>query len=158
MTRMSYGSLVLVLALLFVASTAEAQRRARAAGAGPRYGGHVGYNFDVEDALLGAQLSWPVTPRIDLYPSLDYYLVDPGSLWSLNLDLKFRPPTRQGLLYIGGGLNYSRRSAFGNSTSDTGLNLVLGYERRLRTAPYIEAKLILGDGSSFQIVGGLAVH
>jgi hypothetical protein len=156
--RTSVGWLLLVLAFLLVAATAEAQRRGRSAAPGPRYGGHVGYNFDVEDVLLGAQVSWPVTPRIDLYPSLDYYLVDPGSLWSLNLDVKFRPPSRQALLYFGAGLNYSRRSVSGNGASDTGLNLLLGYERRLRTAPYLEAKIILGDGSSFQIVGGLSFH
>ncbi|MGH7701360.1 MAG: hypothetical protein ACREMJ_12685 [Gemmatimonadales bacterium] len=152
---------MVVLVLVMLAAPVEAQRRARgrpaAAPLAPRWGGHLGYNFDVEDLLVGAQVSWPITPRVELYPSFDYYFVDPGSLWSLNADLKFRPPTRYGALYVGGGLNYSRRSVSGVSGSDTGLNLLAGLEgRRTRTAPYVEAKFILGDGSSFQIVGGFS--
>jgi len=45
------------------------------------YGAHVGYNFDGDDLLLGAQLSWPLTPDLALYPTFDYYFVSGGSLW-----------------------------------------------------------------------------
>ncbi|HXF94908.1 MAG TPA: hypothetical protein VNI61_02280 [Gemmatimonadales bacterium] len=158
----SFRLLVLLVALLLVAAPAEAQRRGRARAAAaaayaPRFGPHLGYNVDVEELLLGAQLSWPITPRVELYPSFDYYFVDPGSLWSLNADLKLRPPTRYGALYLGAGLNYSRRSVSGASPSETGLNLLVGLEgRRTRTAPYVEAKFIVGDESSFQIVGGFS--
>src|SRR5881227_403734 len=38
--------------------------------------------------LLGAQLSWPLTPDLALYPTFDYYFVSAGSLWALNFDLK----------------------------------------------------------------------
>jgi hypothetical protein len=153
----------LVLLLLALAtSTADAQRRARraaAASAGLRWGPHIGYNFDVEELLIGAQVSWGLTPQLDLYPTFDYYFVDPGSLWALNFDVKYRPPTRYRAWYVGGGLNYSRRSVSGNSASDTNLNLLTGLEgRRGRTRPYAEARFILGDGSSFQIVGGFSVR
>jgi len=150
------------LALLLVAlaaSPADAQRRARrraAATARPSYGPHLGYNFDVDDLLIGGQLSWPMTPQLDLYPTFDYYFVSGGSLWALNFDVKYRPPTRYGAWYVGGGLNWSHASSGGNGTSDTGLNLLTGLEgRRGRSRPYVEAKIILGSGSSFQIVGGL---
>jgi hypothetical protein len=138
--------LVPVLALLsLAASRMDAQR----------IGAHLGYNFDVEEVLLGAQGTWPITPVVALYPSFDYYFVDPGSLWSLNVDVKFRPPSRSGALYVGGGFNYSRASFAGNSASDNGFNLLVGLEgRRTRSTPYVEAKIILGDGNSFQIVGG----
>lgn len=159
---MKSWSLRVILVLLLVvltASTADAQRRARRRAivtAGPTYGAHLGYNFDVDELLVGAQLTYPITPDIALYPTFDYYFVSDGSLWSLNLDLKYRPPTRYGAWYVGGGLNYSRSSANGNSTSDTGLNLLTGLEsRRGRTRPYVEAKFILSDESSFQLVGGL---
>ena len=147
----------LVLLLLAVtASTAEAQRRMRRAAAttaGPSYGPHLGYNFDAEDFLLGAQLSWPITPQVDLYPTFDYYFVDAGSLWALNLDLKYRPPTRYGAWYVGGGLNILKATG----GSDTNLNLLTGLEgRRGRTRPYVEAKFILGNGSAFQLVGGFS--
>jgi len=155
--------LVVLLLLALTVSTADAQRRARrraiATSSGPTYGAHLGYNFDVDDLLLGAQLAWPITPSLALYPTFDYYFVSPGALWALNLDLKFRPPTRYGAWYVGGGLNYSHASLNGNGAGDTGLNLLTGLEgRRGRTRPYVEGKLILASGSSFQLVGGVSWH
>lgn len=159
MRTLSVRLFVVLLVLSLVATTADAQRRVRRGRAvpvtpGPRFGGHAGYNFDVEELVIGAQLTWPITPRAALYPSFDYYFVDPGSLWSLNLDLKLFPPTRYGAWYVGGGLNYTS-----NGASDTGLNLLTGLEgRRSRTAPYVEAKFILSDESSFQIVAGFSLR
>jgi hypothetical protein len=153
--RVTLVALLLVLAT----STADAQRRTRrravATASGPRYGPHIGYNFDVKELLLGAQLSWPMTPQLDLYPTFDYYFVSPGSLWALNFDLKYRPPTRYGAWYVGGGLNLLHATG----GSDTNLNLLTGLEgRRGRTRPYVEARFILGNGSSFQLVGGFNVR
>jgi hypothetical protein len=152
-------SVLLVLALL--ASPADAQRRTRrraiATQSGPTFGAHVGYNFDVENLLLGAQVSYPITPDIAIYPTFDYYFVDVGTLWALNFDLKYRPPTRYGAWYVGGGLNYSHFSSGGSGSGDTNLNLLTGLEgRRGRTRPYVEAKFILGGGSSFQLLGGFS--
>lgn len=155
--------MVLVLAVVLCASPADAQRRTRraraaAAAPAPSFGGHLGYNFDYNDLLLGAHLWWPISPRAELYPSLDYYFIDPGSIWSLNADIKIRPPSRSGVFYLGGGINFSRFSN-GTSASDTGLNLIGGLEgRRTRTHPYVEARFILGDQSSFQIVGGFSMR
>ena len=150
----------IVLLLAVITSGAEAQRRYRrvsAATPGPRYGAHLGYNFDAKKALLGAQLSWPIVPALDLYPSFDYYFVSSGSLWALNFDAKYRPPTNYHAWYLGGGLNYTHASSGGVSGSSTNLNLLTGLEgRRGRTRPYVEAKLILGDGSAFQLVGGIS--
>jgi hypothetical protein len=148
-----------VLLLVLVASTADAQRRRRsvATTSGPRYGPHIGYNFDTDDLLLGAQLSWPISPQFDLYPSFDYYFVSGGSLWALNFDAKYRPPTASGAWYIGGGLNYMHASSGGFSASDTNLNLLTGLEgRRGRTRPFAEARFILGSGGTFQIAGGFS--
>jgi hypothetical protein len=149
---------LVLLLLVLVASTADAQRRARrraVASSRPSYGAHIGYNFDADAVLLGAQLSWPMTPQLDLYPSFDYYFQSPGSLWALNFDLKYRPPTRYGAWYLGGGLNFLG----GSGGSDTNLNLLTGLEgRRGRTRPYVEAKFIVGNGSAFQIVGGFSVR
>ena len=153
--------LVAGMLLAALATAAEGQRRTRARPvatvAAPHFGGHVGYNFDVNEILLGAQLSYPISPRFDLYPSFDFYFVDNGSLWALNFDVKYRPRTRSGAFYVGGGINYSRISNGGNSGSDTNLNAFAGLEgRRRRVWPYAEARLILGDGSSFQLAGGLS--
>ena len=146
---------LVVLLLAAAASTADAQRRRSvAATPGPRYGPHLGYNFDAKALVLGAQVSWPISPRVDLYPTFDYYFIDPGSLWALNFDLKYRPPTRYGVWYVGGGLNLLH-----DGGSDTNLNLLTGLEgRRGRSRPYVEAKFILGNGSSFQLVGGFSLR
>jgi hypothetical protein len=159
--RTSSRILLVLLVLVLAASSADAQRRRRPAAVGvsttPRFGPHAGYNFDAEALVIGAQLSWPITPAIELYPTFDYYFVDAGSLFALNFDVKYRPPTRSGAWYLGGGLNYSRFSSGGNSAGDTNLNLLTGLEgRRGRTRPYVEAKFILGDGSAFQLVGGFS--
>jgi len=153
-------TLLVVLLLAVITSGAEAQRRYRrvsAATPGPTYGAHVGYNFDASKALIGAQLSWPIVPALELYPTFDYYFVSGGSLWALNFDVKYRPPTTYQAWYVGGGLNYSHASSGGVSNSTTNLNLLTGLEgRRGRTRPYVEAKLIVGNGSAFQLVGGLS--
>jgi len=152
-------TLLVVLVLAVITSGAEAQRRYRRVSAGtpgPTYGAHVGYNFDVSKALLGAQLSWPIVPALDLYPSFDFYFGS-GSLWALNFDVKYRPPTTYRAWYVGGGLNYTHTSSGGVSNSTTNLNLLTGLEaRRGPTRPYVEAKLIVGNGSAFQLVGGLS--
>jgi hypothetical protein len=155
--------LVVLSALSAVGTVGSAQRRARAAAAAverPSFGAHLGYNFDADDALLGAQLTYPVTPRLALYPTFDYYFESNVTLWALNADIKFHPPTRRGYFYFGGGLNILHGSAGGFSNTDTNLNLLGGLEgRRWRsTVPYVEAKLIVGNGSAFQIVGGLSWH
>jgi hypothetical protein len=145
----------------------EAQRRpaarpaARAAASyRPRVGAHLGYNFDVAagSALLGAQAAFPIAPGFDLYPSFDFYFVDAGSVWALNLDARYRPRSRFAVAYLGGGLDYIRVSSGGLSSSDTNLNLLGGLEanRARQMAPYVEARFILGNGSAFQIAGGVS--
>src|SRR5690348_8130247 len=85
--------------LLASAPPLAAQRRARRVGdptPGPSVGAHLGYSFDVDEPLLGAQATIPFTPHLGFYPSFDYYFVSNASLWALNLDLKIRPPSRYG--------------------------------------------------------------
>jgi hypothetical protein len=150
--------LIVLTLLVVVASTADAQRRSRRRGgaavnSGPTYGAHIGYNFDADAALLGAQLTWPITNDVAFYPTFDYYFVDNNTLWALNFDLKWRPPTRRGIWYVVGGLNWLH----GDGGSDTGLNLATGLEdRRGKTRPYVEGRFILGNESVFQLVGGLS--
>ncbi|HEV8381233.1 MAG TPA: hypothetical protein VGQ29_06605 [Gemmatimonadales bacterium] len=124
----------------------------RAAAQRSHFGVHGGYNIDSDDWLIGAQVHLPLTRSIELYPSFDYYFVDPGSLVGLNADLQFRTPGAP--LYFGGGLNILRAS--GNS--DTGFDLFGGLETRYgRTHPYVEARGLFHDTSSLQLVFGLNV-
>ncbi len=124
----------------------------RAAAQRSHFGVHGGYNIDSDNWLIGAQVHLPLTRSIELYPSFDYYFVDPGSLVGLNADLQFRTPGAP--LYFGGGLNILR--AGGNS--DTGFDLFGGLERRYgRTHPYVEARGLFHNNSSLQLVFGLNV-
>ncbi|MGH7539302.1 MAG: hypothetical protein ACREMF_11760 [Gemmatimonadales bacterium] len=142
---------------MVLAGALQAQRRSYVPLEPARVGPHLGYHFDVDGLVLGVQATLPITQRVELYPSFDYYFVDPGSLWALNADVKFRPPTQAGALYVGGGLNYLHASVAGVSNSDVNLNLLGGWEvRRGPLVPYVEGKLILGNGSAFQLVGGIS--
>jgi hypothetical protein len=142
------------LAFVFTAALAGS---AEAQSHRPHLGPHLTYNFDVEEFGIGAQYSTPITTFLEFYPSFDYYFVDPGSLWALNADLKVRVAGEElSWLYIGGGLNISRASFEGASNTDTGLNLLAGWEKTTgRVHPFAELRLTFGDGSSTQIAGGL---
>jgi hypothetical protein len=78
-----------------LAGAAHAQR--------PHIGGHLLYNFDVEEFGIGAQFSYPVSRKLEFYPSFDYYFVDPGSLWQLNADLKYKLSSMWGAGWESGG-------------------------------------------------------
>ena len=116
-------------------------------------GVHFAYNFDFDEAAVGAQLHMPIASAVELYPSFDYYLIDAGTLWAFNGDLKFR-----GLgtpLYFGGGVSFLKSG----SSSDTWFNLFGGFERRWgMTHPYIEVRGMFHDNnSSLQMALGLNV-
>ena len=118
-----------------------------------RLGPHFGYNFDADALTLGAQVTLPITQRVELYPTFDYYAISPGSAWALNADVKYRPPTRVGAVYVGGGFGYLRAGA----TGDVNVNLVGGIEALRRPlVPYAEGRIMLGNGSAFQVVGGFS--
>jgi hypothetical protein len=124
----------------------------RAAAQRSHFGVHGGYNFDLSEGLIGAQLHMPLTPTVEFYPSIDYYLVDAGTLVGFNADLKFRTPGAP--LYLGGGLNILHTS--GNN--DTGFDLFGGFETRYgRTHPYVEGRGLFHDGSSFQVLFGINI-
>ena len=119
---------------------------------GPR----VIYDFDYEEFGIGAQLSVPVARRLEFYPSFDYFFVEPGSLTQLNVDFKYRVPADFNWLYVGAGLNVTRRSVRDFENTDTGLNLFGGYESmRGNVHPFIEVRIVAGDGSRAQLAGGL---
>ena len=146
---------VLLVAGLLLTGALQAQRRTTRGGSlePVRLGPHIGYNFDADALTLGAQVTLPITQRLELYPTFDYYAISPGSAWALNADVKYRPPTRVGALYVGGGFGYLRAGA----TGDVNVNLVGGIESlRRAVVPYAEARIILGNGSAFQVVGGFS--
>jgi len=129
------------------------------AQAGPaHFGPHVTYNFDSEKTALGPQLSIPIARHLEFYPSFDWFFVDNGSLWAMNIDLKYRVEGENaGWLYLGGGLNLSRSNPDqGNSSSDSRANLFAGIQSmRGNIHPFVELRALLGSGSSAQMMAGL---
>jgi len=150
--------LVALVALATVASTADAQRRARRGLAfgppPPSVGFRVGYDFDADHTFLGGQFNLPVGRRWTLVPSAEFYLGATGTPYRLNADLKYHPPTAFGLFYFGGGFAYFHASGGG----DAGGNAFAGWEgRRARPfKPFLEAKLVFRDNTSFNVLGGLS--
>lgn len=146
--RVTAAALTLALAAT-TAATAQTNRT----HIGPR----IGYNFDAEVATVGGQLSFPVGRYLEFYPSADIHLVDDGSLFGVNLDIKYRlPGANVRWMYIGTGLGILSRSVGDFDNTDTGLNVFLGAESlRGRVHPFVEGRVLIADGSMAQIVGGL---
>lgn len=140
--------------LALVAFPAGAQR---VMNAGPRYGAHAGYNFEKHLWSAGAQLFWPISSIVDLYPSFDYFFMSSGSAWALNVDVKAVSPSRDLSWYLGTGLAFYHSSVGGGTSSATGVNLFTGLEGRSgRPLPYIEVRLTLAErGGALRIGGGL---
>jgi len=146
-----------MLGLALVVSTAAAQRRVRGGRAvrveRPGIGPRLGYDFDVDHAVLGGQFNFPVGRRWALVPSADFYLGVNGTPYRINADLKFHPPTVYGFFYFGGGLALLHAS--GNT--DTGANVFAGLEGRryLPVKPFLEARFVFSNATSFNILGGI---
>ena len=153
-------TVVALVALATVASTADAQRRARRGQAligapRPSVGFRIGYDFDADHTFFGGQFNLPVGRRWTLVPSAELYLGVTGTPYRLNADLKYRPPTALGLFYFGGGFAYFHASGGG----DAGGNVFAGWEgrRAMPFKPFLEAKLVFRDNTSFNVLGGLSV-
>lgn len=141
-------TLTVLAALLACTAPARAQR----AHIGP----HAGYDFDRNVGLVGGQMSLPLSRYIELYPSVDVYLLNTGTLVGFNGDLKLRLQPGQPLqLYVGGGLNALRPQTGG---TDTGWDMLGGVETRLGYShPYIEGKVLQHNGSTFQLMAGINI-
>ena len=143
---------LVTLAIAITGTTAlEAQRRAH-------FGARAGYDLDIEEFAVGAQVSIPVSRRVEVYPSVDRYFIDPGSLWSMNADLKVKPTTQAEWLYLGGGLNIMRRDIGPVDETDAGFNMLLGAESRSGWIhPFADARLTLSDANRFLLAAGLNI-
>ena len=120
---------------------------------GPR----VSYQFDLEEVGIGVQLGVPIARHLEFYPSFDVFLVDVGSFWNLNADLKYRiAEASVRWLYLGTGINFARSGFNGNHDTRAGLNLFAGAESlRGRVHPFGELRFVVRDGSSAQVAVGL---
>jgi hypothetical protein len=151
MRSMLIGGIGAAVALAVSASPLNAQTSRTHIG--PR----IGYNFDAEAVTVGGQLSFPIGRRLEFYPSADIHTVDPGSMFSVNFDLKYRLPGESiRWMYVGTGLGIVSRSAGNFDNTDTGINVMVGAESlRGRIHPFVEGRVFISDGSMAQLLGGL---
>jgi len=148
MRRIVIGTLA-TLALATLPASAQTSRT----HLGPR----IGYNFDAEEITVGGQISFPIGRRLEFYPSADIHLVDPGSMFGVNFDLKYRLPGETiRWMYLGTGLGIINTSIGDFDNTDTGLNLMIGAESlRGSFHPFVEGRIFISDGSMAQLVAGL---
>ena len=157
MTRLTVRVAIVMVGLAVVATTAQGQRRVRGGRAvrveRPSVGPRIGYDFDVEHVFIGGQLNLPVGRRWGLVPSAEFYPGLSGSLFRLNADVKYHPPTVYGLFYFGAGFAYLHA----NGAGDAGANLFAGWEGRQARPfkPFLEAKFVFADNTSFNVLAGL---
>lgn len=121
-------------------------------------GAHVLYNSDYDDFGLGAQLSIPMARHLEFYPSFDYYFQNPGSVWEMNVDVKYRASGKRfDWIYVGTGFNLDHQSD-GTSATTGGWNLLAGAESiRGQVHPFGEVRVTVADHSRFQVQAGFNV-
>ncbi len=145
-SRRTTLALSLLFGLIF-AGAAEAQDHSLHLG--PR----LSYQFDAEELGVGAQFSVPIAKQLEFYPSIDVFFTSPSSLWSFNIDLKWRvAPASVSWLYLGTGLNVMD----GAGDSNAGLNLFGGIQSVTgRIHPFAEMRFVVSDNSTAQLAAGL---
>lgn len=143
---------VVVAVSLTMGASGAAQAQARS-----HLGPQLGYNFDYEAVVLGGQFSAPIGENFEIYPSVNFFFVSPGTRVAFNLDVKYRVPMeRAHWLYVGGGLNIMHWSYAGSSNNHAGVNLIAGIETRSGNMhPFGEFRLTAGRETTVQLVGGL---
>ena len=153
------GLFSLATALVFTIFSA----RPNQADAQFRVGPHIGYNFDVEELFLGAEVwvgIFRITDSITLHgsPGISYYFVDEITLLAIDLDVsvlfevsEIAEPYAQ----VGLGIGYA--SWEGNSDTDVGFNLVGGslFLPDKMFQPFAELRARLEDDSAIEVAGGV---
>lgn len=143
-------SALLTALVLISVPAAAAEAQSGQTHLGPR----VSYHFDLEEIGIGAQFSTPLARNLEFYPSFDYFMVENGTFWHLNADLKLRVAGASAeWFYLGGGLNIARRSAGNFEDTSAGVNAFVGAESRTgRVHPFGELRLTANDGNSSGIL------
>lgn len=142
------SSILLVLAAM--ASIAGAQ-------ATTHVGARVGYNFEAEVVVLSANLTVPISTRIEFYPSLDIYLPERGNRIGFNGDVKVLLPMASGPhLYGGGGIGVVNQNLGDFSNTDIGVNLLFGLESKVGWIhPFGEIRFLVHDQKQFVAIAGV---
>ena len=147
----SIARLFLIIAALAVHSeSASAQ-------ASTNVGARLGYNFHSDDAVLGLNLTVPISTRIEFYPSIDLYIPDSGNQVGFNGDVKVLLPVRFGAsMYGGGGIGLVNRNAGEFANTDVGVNLLFGIESLVGWIhPFGEVRWMIYDDPQLALFAGV---
>ena len=117
-------------------------------------GVRLGTYTDAEELFIGAEYLAPVANHTYINPNIEYVFVENSTFLTFNLDLHYDfVETERIFLWAGGGLGiqYFDFEGDDNSSTEAGLNLLLGlgFIPQGDFIPYIQGKAILGDYDDF---------
>jgi hypothetical protein len=159
--------LLVGLATGLSATAAAAQSKGKAQGDRPLVGPHVEFATNDLDFGIGAQFSYPIADRFDIYPTFDYYF--PGNsvhVWTLEGAARYWPKLnmKNPGLYVGAGLNYTHSSVsttvlgvkVSGSNSDVGLGLIAGWMfKQVSFLPFGQIRVVVGNADRVEFGGGV---
>jgi len=157
--------LLVGLAIVFSSTIVQAQSRGKAQGDRPLLGPHAEFATNDLDFGIGAQFSYPVADRFDIYPTFDYYF--PGNsvhVWTLDGSVRYWPKLnmKNPGLYAGAGLNWTHTSfnppgPGSVSSSDVGLSLLGGWMfKQVSLLPFAQIRAVIGDADRVEFGGGIS--
>jgi len=150
-----------VLVSLLAASTASAQRRATASGqSGPMIGPQAGFPTNNLDFFVGGQVSIPLAPQWDFYPSFDIFFPGSGvSVWAINGEARYWPRLAMPNpgLYVGGGVDITHVSVSGfGSDTKAGPAIVGGWDfKAVNWRPFLQIHIVFGTDDRVEFGGGV---
>ena len=153
-----------VLVTLLAVSTASAQRRASPARApqqdGPMIGFQAGFPTNNLDFFLGGQVSLPVAPQFDIYPSFDIFFPGSGTtVWAINGEGRYWPKLAMANpgLYVGGGVDITHVSVSGfGSDTQAGPAIVGGWDfKAVSWRPFVQIHIVFGTDDRVEFGGGI---
>jgi len=155
--------LLLTAVMTAVAST-SASAQAKEQGDRPLFGPHAEFATNDLDFGIGAQFSYPVANRFDIYPTFDYYFAG-SNLTVISIDgaVRYWPKLnmKNAGLYAGAGLNWSHVKVDppgpgSASNSEVGLSLLGGWMfKQVSLLPFGQIRIVIGDADRVEFGGGI---
>lgn len=153
------------VATVLVTSVAAAQGGRKEQGDRPLLGPHAEFATNDFDFGIGAQFSYPIANRFDIYPTFDYYFAgDNLTVFSFDGAVRYWPKLnmKNPGLYAGAGLNWSHvkvdlPAPFNDaSDSEIGLSLVGGWMfKQVSLLPFGQIRIVIGDADRVEFGGGI---
>lgn len=153
------------VATVLMTTVASAQSGRKEQGDKLLLGPHAEFATNDLDFGIGAQLSYPIANRIDIYPTFDYYFAGKNlTVFSIDGAVRYWPKLnmKNPGLYAGAGLNWSHvkvdlPAPFDDaSDSEIGLSLVGGWMfKQVNFLPHAQIRVVIGDADRVEFGGGV---